>query len=410
MIKKLALIALLASMILSASPLAMAQAITAVANKTNYVPGDILSVAGTGPANDDVSVAITNPRGNLIGVAQGKVGADNRYNITVMTFPSTNSTTFPYGSYSVKVTAAAAATSTTVTVNFLATILTVAPPAAPGAGGLLLSVSSDGTYFPGDKVRIYVLATNNGALVDPTFTIAHIHTPANVLDQLLGTQVRIHAGYYYFEYTIPSTAPAGTHGPHVEATYQGNRFNHASTFQVRAANRDTAGLAASIASLTTAFNGLSTSIGGISTAITTLDGKVTAIPGAITAAVGGAQTGIANAINGHDSQTAQRITALQGAVGQSISGAQTAIIGRVDSVANNIQTALNTAIQGSQSAIIKAVNDGIGGLGKDIDGIEKDVKSAATGTAQSSTFVLVIAGLAALAVVLEIAILVRKRA
>src|SRR3989304_5680104 len=94
MIKNISIAILLASMILIASPLAAAQAVTATTNKTTYVPGDSLVVSGTGPANDDVSITVTNPRGNLIGVAQGRVGSNNAYSVTVLTFPSAESPTF----------------------------------------------------------------------------------------------------------------------------------------------------------------------------------------------------------------------------------------------------------------------------------------------------------------------------
>jgi hypothetical protein len=396
MIKNISIAVLLASMILMASPMAAAQAITATTNKTSYVPGDSLVVSGTGPANDDVSITVTNPRGNLIGVAQGKVGSNNQYSVTVLAFPSAESQTFPFGAYSIRVTAAAAGASTTVTVNFLAT----AGPEVPitpstGAGGFLVAVHAAGTYFPGDRVRIYAIFTNNGALADPTaFTVSHVHRMDNTIDQLLGTQQRIHAGWYYFDYTVPATAPAGTYGVHVAATLGTSANNADSAFQVQAVNRDVAAIANNIAAVSQAVSGLSTALTAQGTRLTAIENGVTA-----------ARTAITGRIDTLDGAITSRLNALQGAVGTQITAAQNNVIQRVDGI-----TAGVTAVQNSQTAVTKAVTDGFSAITTTLNGVQADVRSSAAGTAQSSTFVLVIAGLAALSVVLQIAILARKRA
>jgi len=407
MIKNISIALLLASMILIASPLAAAQAITAATNKPNYVPGDILRVAGTGPANDDVSVSVTNPRGNLIGVAQGKVSAANAYNITVLTFPGTNSTTFPFGSYSVKITAAAAGASTTVTVNFLATGTPTPPTPSTSSGGFLVSVHVAGTYFPGDRVRVYAIFTSSGALADPTaFTVAHVHRMDNTIDQLLGTQQRIHAGWYFFDYTVPAAAAAGTYGVHVAGTLGTAQNNGDSSFQVQTANRDTAALSTQLTQLSTAIAGVGTAVSGLSQSFAAHDTRLTAIQTAVTTG----HTAITGRIDALDATITSRLNAVQGAVGAQIITAQNAIIPRVDAVATTVNAGVTTAVQNAQTAITKAVTDGFGGVNTDLNTIKGDVRSAAAGTAQSSTFVLVIAGLAALTVVLQIAILVRKRA
>ncbi|MBI2126632.1 MAG: hypothetical protein HYU02_04885 [Thaumarchaeota archaeon] len=373
----------------------MAQAVTATTNKTNYVPNDKLIVTGTGPANDDVTVLVTSPRGNPVGQAQGKVGSDNRYNIEVFTWPPTNSTTFPFGAYSIKVTAAAAGSSTTVSVNFLASTVTTPPPTpTPAAGrGFWISVHSEGTYFAGDTVLVDVMFTNNGALADPTaITIAHVHRSDNVVDQLLGAQQRVHAGWYYFPYTIPNNAPPGTYGVHIAATLGTAIMNEAATFRVESNARNVATVGGAVANLNTAVASLNTAVTALSQTVagltlTALDTRLTALDTKVTAL---------------DS----KINALQGAIGQQITGAQQAI----NTNTNNVQTALTTAVQGAQSSITSAVNQQLGGVSSKIDAMQADTRSAAAGTAQSSTFVLVIAGLAALIVVLQIAILVRKRA
>ncbi|MCS4537445.1 MAG: hypothetical protein HYY67_01125 [Thaumarchaeota archaeon] len=104
---------------------------------------------------------------------------------------------------------------------------------SPSPKSFDVSITSEGKYRPGDKVTISVLFTNNGALVDPTtITIAHVHRPDNVIDQLLGTQARVHAGWYYFNYAIPPNAPSGTFAIHIGTTYNGQASNAQASFQV----------------------------------------------------------------------------------------------------------------------------------------------------------------------------------
>lgn len=406
MIKNISIALLLVSMILVASPLASAQAVTATTNKTNYVAGDRLSVAGVGPANDDVTVTLTNPNGALVGIAQGRVSSNNVYNVTVLTFPSGDQR-FPFGAYSVRVTAAAAAASTTVTINFAATTGTVTPPpAVGGAGGLIVSVHAEGTYFSGDRVRIYAIITNNGALADPTaFSAAHVHRMDNTIDQLLGTQQRIHAGWYYFDYTVPANAAPGTYGVHVGVTLASAGSNGDAAFQVAPANRDTAALATQLTTINTAIQGVSTALNGLSQSFTAHDQRLTAIQTAVTTA----QTAITGRINTLDTDITSRLNGVAGAVGTQIITAQNTIVQRVDGIPASVNTAVTTAVQNAQTAITTAVKNGFTELGGNVEEIEDSVRSAATGTAQSSTFVLVIAGLAALSVVLQIAILARKK-
>ena len=405
MIKNISIALLLVSMILVASPLATAQAVTATTNKTNYVPGDRLNVAGTGPANDDVTVTLTNPSGALVGIAQGRVSANNVYNVTVLTFPSGDQR-FPFGSYTVKVTAAAAGASTTVTIRLAASAPTITPPSAGGAGGLVVTVHAEGTYFSADRVRIYAIITNNGALADPTaFSAAHVHSMDNTIDQLLGTQQRIHAGWYYFDYTVPANAAPGTYGVHVGVTLDSAGYNSDSAFQVSPANRDTAALGAQLTAINTAIQGVSTALNGLSQSFTAHDQRLTAIQTAVTAS----QTAITGRINTLDADITSRLNGVQGAVGAQIITTQNNIIQRVDGVASSVTPAVTTAVQNAQTAITTAVNNGFTQLGGNVEEIEDSVRSASAGTAQSSTFVLVIAGLAALSVVLQIAILARKK-
>ena len=85
------------------SPLAAA-APTVVPNKTTYVPNDKLVVTGVASPSSTVTVKVLKPNGNLEGIDQGSTNAAGAYNITVLTWPSTNSTATPFGTYTITVT------------------------------------------------------------------------------------------------------------------------------------------------------------------------------------------------------------------------------------------------------------------------------------------------------------------
>jgi len=227
----------------------------------------------------------------------------------------------------------------------------------------------------------------------------------NTIDQLLGTQQRIHAGWYYFDYTVPANAAPGTYGVHVGVTLASAGSNGDAAFQVAPANRDTAALATQLTTINTAIQGVSTALNGLSQSFTAHDQRLTAIQTAVTTA----QTAITGRINTLDTDITSRLNGVAGAVGTQIITAQNTIVQRVDGIPASVNTAVTTAVQNAQTAITTAVKNGFTELGGNVEEIEDSVRSAAAGTAQSSTFVLVIAGLAALSVVLQIAILTRKK-
>src|SRR3972149_9456004 len=85
------------------SPLALA-ATTVVPNKTTYVPNDKLVVTGTASPSSTVTIKVLKPNSNILGIEQGNTNAAGAYNITVMTWPSANSTATPFGTYTINVT------------------------------------------------------------------------------------------------------------------------------------------------------------------------------------------------------------------------------------------------------------------------------------------------------------------
>ena len=80
--------------------------LTVNTNKTVYYPNETLIVYGTTAPSESVAVQVLNPSGNVAAIAQGTADSSGNYNITVFTFPSEPSSSYPYGNYTVKVTSA----------------------------------------------------------------------------------------------------------------------------------------------------------------------------------------------------------------------------------------------------------------------------------------------------------------
>ena len=94
--------------------------LTATASKASYRPNELLVVSGTAAPSDEVALSVTNPPGILVGAAQSKASPSGIYNITVFRFPSSNSSDYPYGKYSIRVAGSKAGYSVTIAINFTA--------------------------------------------------------------------------------------------------------------------------------------------------------------------------------------------------------------------------------------------------------------------------------------------------
>lgn len=373
-------------LLLVSVPAALGQAITVDTNKTTYNPGNLMVASGTAPPNDEVVVQVLNPSNNLVATTQVTADASGSYETSVMRFPESPSPTFPLGSYTVKATAAAGGVSVTTTVTFQASTAAPAPapqrPNAPAsavatpATVMQIIVKADGTYLPGETVTINVMFTENGALTDPTLTIAHIHTPNRQLVQLLGSQGRIHAGWYYFDYTIPSSATAGTYGIHVAANTGNSASNSQGTFQVTTSLARESSVQAIIPAVSSQISRIDTKIGNLASDISDVRATVTA-----------------------------SVASAEGAINVRISQSEAALSSDISKVSSGV----STSVASIEANIESAIDDAEDGITASVSAIRDDTRSAASGASQASTTALVAAALAALAVLLEIVILVRKR-
>lgn len=364
-------------LILTSAPAILAQAITVETDKTDYEPSDLLTASGVAPPNDEVVVQVLNPSGILVATGQTTADGAGNYEVQVMRFPPTPSTLFPFGSYTVRATAAAAGATVATVVTFDSTTPppVIPPDEAPVGSGFQIDVTANGVYNRGDTITINVLFTENGDLVDPTITIAHIHTPDRDLVQLLGSQGRIHAGWYYFDYTIPQDAE-GTYGVHVGANTDTGADNGHVSFHVTNTLARQSSIEGIVPQITSQISNLRSDISDVesmlSSQIDDIIPRIVEAQGAILARIGDAQSSLADAIA-------------------------------------SVPAGLTASVQGIQGNIVSEIDEAKNDILTSVESIRENTQSAAAGSTQASTMALVAAALAALAVVLIIVVLVRKR-
>jgi len=421
-------------------PLAAAAPITVTPSKTTYNPGDTLTVSGTATPNSAVTIQVFNPAGNIVGLGQGSTDSEGRYTITVFVWPLTPTLKIPFGTYSVKATDAANGDSVSTTVEF-AQLLPPPPPPAKLAEALVhITISTSETYQLGETARIFVLFTYNGSKVDPTATVVLIHPPG--ITPVSRTLTRIHSGLYYLDYTPVET---GTYAVHVEATAKGTTNVEIVTFQVTQR-------LATASDLTTLGNDLTTKLDTVQKAVTDrialaqddVKSKVASAQSALSSAITNAQDDIKTSISNTQSALSGAISSAKNDLNNRISSAQddikstlSSIEGSIKSQISSTEQSIKSAVNGVQSAVVSAVSSAVSSavqplkgdisnaqstlsntiqqVRSDIDGVESavdslksNIESVNAGVASSTTWIMVVGILAAITLVLELAILIRR--
>ena len=112
--------------------LADAQVATIKTDKSRYKPGEVLNVSGQSSANDDLLIQVFNPRGLFVAISQVRADGQGNYQSNVMRFPPTNTTSFPFGNYTVKTTSANSGASASTIVIFQPITAAAPPPSVTG--------------------------------------------------------------------------------------------------------------------------------------------------------------------------------------------------------------------------------------------------------------------------------------
>jgi hypothetical protein len=341
---------------------------------SSYQGQATISVSGT------ISPAPATPKSSVIITTKGQTGFADIGKAIDATGSGAFSYTFVSGG------SAAWSQSGTYTINgtwgqggdTATTTTTFSYQAVGGGGGgsnainvqVTASSPTIGGATPANQEYVAILTSfaGNGSLAAATFQTVHYHTPSGTLVTLCssagqasctGTFTTIHKGFYTINFTAPS-APGGyfihawTNGPVATgSTGQGQGLGQFTITTIAGGSPD----AAALAQIQTTLNGMSSSITVLTTGFGTISSGIQALTTSVNG-LSGMQTSL-NTISTGVTQLTTSLTAISGNINQ------------INAIGGQI-TSMNNAINNNQ------------------------------------TYVLVVAALAAITLVLELAILVRK--
>ena len=283
------------------------------------------------------------------------------------------------GTYTVNATWGASGSTATAVTSFAY----IANGGGGGGGGgvgayLIVQAVANTPTWPGQKQSLAVLVQwNNGSLAcnTPCFTTVHFYTPSGTLITIYNPSnsstnpITVHRGFFIWSWTVPSSYPDGLYAIHAWAslttggvTYQGQGLT---SFTI---NSELASASQQSAILT---------------AVQSIKGSVDTI---------------STAISSTTASDIQSIKTSMSGVSSSLSTLTTTVNG-FSSTMNTIQSNLATLLSD-----ISALQTTIGSL----NGLSAQITSLQNAISSNQTYVLVVAALAAITLVLELAILVRK--
>jgi uncharacterized protein YoxC len=361
-------------------------AMTLQTNAPSYAGQSTITVSGTvtpAPTIPNTAVVITTTGPNGV-VDTGEAAVATSTGAFTYTLVSGGSAGWTSGTFTVNGTWGGQGNTATKTTTFLYT----AGQGGGGGGGnpttaVNVQVTASTPTLAGQQEYVGILTSfaQNGSLAGVTFQTIHYHTPQGTLVTLCssappaagctGTFATIHVGFYQINFTAPATAGgyfihAWTNGPKSAGVSSG-QGQGLGQFTVQAASNVNPD-AAALASIQSALTTLTTTVNGIQSSISVL-----------TAGFGTINSGL------------QTLTTNVNGIPSSISTLQSAV--------NTISTGV-TGITATLSGLSNSLNT-LNGIGTQLTSLNNAVNN-------NQTYVLVVAALAAITLVLELAILVRK--
>lgn len=344
------------------------------------------TIAGTvSPAQsgaDSVFIEVTNPNGSPVTVAD--VPATPNTGAFSYATSTGSGTLWPTGTYTITATDSYSATGST-TFTFQAP-----PPASTGSGVTLqMSAVASNPVMPGDTVEVSALVywSNGTVPSSATFTGWWI-SPSGTATKLTATPTAPAGttGVWWWSIPVSSSAADGLNaivlGASVGKTtaWTQTSFTVDSSF---ASSSSVAALANQLAALSKMVSSVSGTANSTAAALTSLSNTVSTGFSGVNSAI----SGLSQTVGGIQSsltQVSSQVSTINTAVGQ----IQTSL-GTLSTNVGNVQTAATNAANAAASAQSAA----------------NDAKTAINNT---STYVLAVVVIAAITLVLELAILVRK--
>ncbi len=341
----------------------------------SYKGSQSYAIAGTvSPAPgvvDNVFITVKNPAGNVVDAIS--VPADANTGAFSYSTATGGSAYWVSGTYTISATDSYGATGGPITFTY------TAPSTAAASGAFLeVQVATASPVYAGQTEQIDALVVlSNGTTPASLSVQGHYHGPTGAATPL-GSPTLLHSGMYQWTVTLPSTAADGLYDVMIYANSSSFAAWGSAGFTVNSQIAPASSLhsilgnltaiGTSLASLTTTTNGISTAIGALTTTV--------------------------NSISSQVSSDHTVITGIQ----STVSTLNTAVSG--------ITTSLNT-LTSDMTTLMSSVS-GLSGLSSQMSSLSSQVSNVNSTVSTDQTYVLVVAAIAAITLVLELAILVRK--
>jgi len=362
----------------------------------SYAISGSISPAPTLP--DNVAIAVTNPGGQVVDFQQEAVQAGGSWT-TYNTNVGGNPAQWTTGTYTITVSDSNGATGST-TFKYGATPSATAGYVTIEAPSLLLQGQSGNIFIwssaPG-SVTAWVLAP--GATTTTALTTTRVSPNPGGLDVYTAT------------YSVAAAATTGTYlvGASVTNSTSGFSGSNIGSFTVN-------GGVATSSQLTIVTNDV-TGLAGLGTNITKLSASITALSSSVSAIATNVNT-IASNVNSLStavSSLTTSVSSLSSTLGtintnvQSLGTSVTSLSSTVSTINTNVGSlttsisTLTTDVTSLQSSITN-----LGNLSQQMTTLQTSVTNLNSSVSNSQTYILVVAALAVITLVLELAILIRK--
>jgi len=424
--KLLPFFALAIALLLSSTAFtAFALSITVATDKASYNPGQTVVISGQATAGAAVTVQVVNPLGTTIFMDVATASSAGVFT-TSFRLPQDAAT----GTYKVYASAAGESASTSFTVA-------QAPPTPP-APALNVALDASPIYFRGEKAEVYILVSCNGEPVEANIS-SSVYSLQGVSVNVAGQ--RIAKGLYVTSFTIPSDSPTGTYVVVVNAsaTVEGAKVKGAAMKSILVSSTLTEwnaklisingtvatigtslgvirvkldnNTAAIIAQLKTVKSDLLSQLNSISDKVSTLSNSVDSVKSTLTAGVQNIRNDIAGVkgdlatLSDSMSKGFSSVNSAVGTLSSSVNSLGNSLSGQITSLGNS----LSGQITSLGNTLSKSISDNANSIQTSIknaqDSVSSQVKSS---VGDLSTFLIIIGILAAITLVIEAAILIRR--
>jgi archaellum component FlaC len=337
-----------------------------------YTISGTISPAPTLP--DNVAISVTNPNGQLVDQTSEAVQAGGSW-----TSYSTNvggNSNWVSGTYTISVS------DDTGPIGSTTFKYTSIPTTTTGA----LSVTAPSLVLPGQAANIFVWVSS------PATVTGWYLAPGATTTTSLGSATRVSPNpgglyVYTFSVTLSSSAANGAYlvGAVASNGTSGFSASNIGSFSVNggvASSASVTALSSAIAAVNSAVSSLSNTVNSINSAVSGLDSSLSSIQSTL----------------GTVSNNVQSL----GSSLSTLSSTVNTIASSIGSISSSITTLTND-VSSMQTAVTS-----LSSLGSDMSSLQNSVSSLSTSVSNAQTYILVVAALAVITLVLELAILIRK--